>query len=119
MFFLGLAVDYDGTIAQDDRVSEATIAALQRVKDSGRRLVLVTGRRLEAVIEAFPQYRLFDRLVVENGAVLHASLCARAHRRRLRLVGQFWQAGSPTRPFFSRLCASWDWKCRSSSTRAR
>ena len=72
MFFLGLAVDYDGTIAQDDRVSEATIAALQRVKDSGRRLVLVTGRRLEAVIEAFPQYRLFDRLVVENGAVLHA-----------------------------------------------
>jgi hypothetical protein len=72
MFFLGLAVDYDGTIAQHGRVTPETLAALERVKESGRKLVLVTGRRLEAVRGILPQYRLFDRLVVENGAVLHA-----------------------------------------------
>lgn len=72
MFFLGVAVDYDGTIAQNGRVAPDTVAALERVRASARRLVLVTGRQLEPLIAAFPQYRLFDRLVLENGAVLHA-----------------------------------------------
>lgn len=71
MFFLGVAVDYDGTIAQHGSVDADTLAALERIRASGRRLVLVTGRQLEAITAAFPHYRMFDRLVLENGAVLH------------------------------------------------
>ena len=46
MYFLALAADYDGTIAHDGIVDDATLAALQRLKETGRRLVLVTGREL-------------------------------------------------------------------------
>ncbi|MEJ7729070.1 MAG: hypothetical protein WKG00_07640 [Polyangiaceae bacterium] len=37
-----LCTDYDGTIAHDGVVDEATVAALERLLASGRRLVLVT-----------------------------------------------------------------------------
>ena len=46
MHYLALASDYDGTLATDGRVDNATIAALERLRDSGRRLLLVTGREL-------------------------------------------------------------------------
>src|SRR5437667_155207 len=46
MRFLALAAVYDGTLAHHGRVDEATLAALQRVRASGRRLLLVTGREL-------------------------------------------------------------------------
>ncbi len=35
----------DGTIAHDGKVDEQTIAALERLKKSGRKLILVTGAR--------------------------------------------------------------------------
>ncbi|MGN6543998.1 MAG: HAD-IIB family hydrolase, partial [Aureliella sp.] len=70
MFYHTLAVDYDGTIAHDGHVDEATIDALQRLRDSGRHLVLVTGRRLEPLQEIFPRLGLFDRIVAENGALV-------------------------------------------------
>ena len=41
--FLALACDFDGTIAHDGMVDLATLAALERVRASGRRLILVTG----------------------------------------------------------------------------
>jgi hypothetical protein len=68
--FHALACDYDGTIATDGVASPATLSALEKVRQSGRRLLLVTGRtgpQLEAV---FGQWALFDRIVLENGAVL-------------------------------------------------
>lgn len=71
MFYLGVAVDFDGTIARNGRVDASTLAALDRIRASGRRIVLVTGRRLADLAATFPEYGLFDRLVVENGAVLH------------------------------------------------
>jgi hydroxymethylpyrimidine pyrophosphatase-like HAD family hydrolase len=70
LYFLGLAADYDGTIAKDGRVDAPTLDALARVKASGRKLILVTGRRLSDLISVFPGYELFDRIVAENGAVL-------------------------------------------------
>lgn len=70
MFYHTLAVDYDGTIAQDGHVDEATVTALERLRDSGRHLVLVTGRRLEPLLEIFPHLGLFDRIVAENGALI-------------------------------------------------
>ncbi len=71
MRYLGLACDYDGTIAHHGKVSEETIAALERVRSSGRKLLLVTGRVLDDLISVFPRVDLFDRVVAENGALLY------------------------------------------------
>jgi len=43
MYFVALATDYDGTIAEDGIVAEATREALCDLKRSGRKLLLVTG----------------------------------------------------------------------------
>jgi hydroxymethylpyrimidine pyrophosphatase-like HAD family hydrolase len=70
VFFVALATDFDGTLAKNGRVEAATVEALQTVKRSGRRLILVTGRDLPDVQRAFPEIDLFDLVVAENGAVL-------------------------------------------------
>jgi hydroxymethylpyrimidine pyrophosphatase-like HAD family hydrolase len=71
MRYLTLASDYDGTLAHNGRVDETTVAALRRVQESGRKLVLVTGRELEDLLLAFPPVILFDRVVAENGALVY------------------------------------------------
>jgi hypothetical protein len=70
MYFVALATDYDGTLAEDGRVAEETVAALQSFKQSGRKLILVTGRELPDLRRVFSHLDLFDAAVVENGAVL-------------------------------------------------
>ena len=70
MFFVALAVDYDGTLARDGRVDSATIDALQKVKNSGRKLILVTGRDLTDLRRVFADIAIFDLVVAENGALL-------------------------------------------------
>ncbi|MGE5358825.1 MAG: HAD family hydrolase [Bacteroidales bacterium] len=45
MRYLGLACDYDGTLATAGKVDDPTLEALRRLRASGRRLTLVTGRR--------------------------------------------------------------------------
>src|SRR5262249_14247525 len=71
MRYLALATDYDGTLAHDGQVDEATLEALERFRDSGRHLILVTGRELEELLGVFPQIDLFERVVAENGALLY------------------------------------------------
>jgi hydroxymethylpyrimidine pyrophosphatase-like HAD family hydrolase len=71
MRYLALAADYDGTLAQHGRVDAATLGTLHRFKQSGRKLLLVTGRELDELIEVFPEIGLFDRVVAENGALLY------------------------------------------------
>jgi hydroxymethylpyrimidine pyrophosphatase-like HAD family hydrolase len=66
-----LACDYDGTIATGGRVAPQTLAALERLRASGRRLLLVTGRRLKDLQQVFPRLDLFDRVVAENGGLLY------------------------------------------------
>lgn len=51
-------------------VAEATIEALESLKQSGRKLILVTGRELSDLRRVFSRLDLFDAAVVENGAVL-------------------------------------------------
>lgn len=70
MRFHAIATDYDGTIAHNDAVDVATLAAMERAKKSGRKLILVTGRELPDLQLVFPRLDLFDLVVVENGAVL-------------------------------------------------
>jgi HAD superfamily hydrolase (TIGR01484 family) len=69
--YLALATDYDGTIAQHGDVTESTREALQRWKESGRKLILVTGRELPDLRKVCPFTDLFDSIVAENGALLY------------------------------------------------
>ena len=69
--YLALACDYDGTLAAEGQVDAATLTALRRFRDSGRRLILVTGRQLEDLLQVFPPIDLFERAVLENGALLY------------------------------------------------
>ncbi len=70
MRYRALACDYDGTIARHGRVSPATLTALERLRASGRRLVLVTGRQLDDLEKVFARLDIFDRVVAENGALV-------------------------------------------------
>lgn len=65
-----LATDYDGTLATHGEVNAATLAALQRLQASGRRLIMVTGRELPDLQRVFAHLALFDAVVAENGALL-------------------------------------------------
>src|SRR5437763_2472592 len=71
MRYLALATDYDGTLAADGRVAGDTIAALERLRATGRKLILVTGRELDDLVRVFPRVDLFERVVAENGALLY------------------------------------------------
>ncbi|MFQ3592468.1 MAG: HAD-IIB family hydrolase, partial [Gemmataceae bacterium] len=71
MRFRALATDFDGTIAQHGLVPSPTLEAMRRLADSGYKLLLVTGREKEQLYEIFPHVRLFDYMVLENGALLH------------------------------------------------
>jgi hypothetical protein len=69
--YLALAADYDGTLATEGVVDGETVEALRRLSASGRKLILVTGRQLGDLLRTFPEARIFDAVVAENGAVLH------------------------------------------------
>jgi len=71
MRYLAFATDYDGTLARHGLVPEEALKALKRVRESGRLLVLVTGRELEDLMRVFPEYAVFDRIVAENGALVY------------------------------------------------
>jgi HAD superfamily hydrolase (TIGR01484 family) len=71
MYYRALATDYDGTIAHDGVVDTSTISALERLRYSGRRPIMVTGRELDDLIEVCPRLDLFDLVVAENGALLY------------------------------------------------
>src|SRR5262245_29410644 len=71
MRYFTLACDYDGTLAHDGVVSERTLAALERLRASGRSLILVTGRQIDDLKTVFSRFDLFERIVAENGALLY------------------------------------------------
>jgi len=62
---------YDGTLAHDGVVDDATIHGIERLIRSGRSLILVTGRELPDLQNIFPRLDLCQRVVAENGAVLY------------------------------------------------
>lgn len=69
--YLLLATDYDNTLAADGQIAPEVIAGLRRLRDAGRRVVLVTGRELDDLLLVCPEIALFERVVAENGAVLY------------------------------------------------
>lgn len=71
MRYLALASDYDGTLAHDGVVDDATVEAIERLNHSGRKFILVTGRELPDLQSAFPRLDLCALVVAENGALLY------------------------------------------------
>ena len=71
MRYLALATDYDGTLASHDQVPDAAIRSLERLRTSGRRAILITGRRLDDLLSVCSCTRLFDLVVAENGAIVY------------------------------------------------
>ncbi|HSS40386.1 MAG TPA: HAD-IIB family hydrolase, partial [Polyangia bacterium] len=69
MRYHALACDYDGTLAPQGTILPETRAALQRLRATGRRILLVTGRRLDDLEQVCPDLSVFDAVVSENGAV--------------------------------------------------
>ncbi|ASY63515.1 phosphoglycolate phosphatase, archaeal type [Sinorhizobium sojae CCBAU 05684] len=71
MYYMALATDYDGTLADHGAVRPESLEALKRLRETGRKLLLVTGRELPDLKSVFPETDLFDKIVAENGALLY------------------------------------------------
>src|ERR1051326_4200100 len=71
MIFYVLACDYDGTLATHGRIDANTVEALERVKRSGRKILMVTGRELKDLQKVCDCLDIFDAIVAENGALLY------------------------------------------------
>jgi HAD superfamily hydrolase (TIGR01484 family) len=71
MRYLALACDFDGTLARRGVVADATFEALERLRNTGRKVLLVTGRLLGDLLAILPRPDLFDRIIAENGAILY------------------------------------------------
>jgi HAD superfamily hydrolase (TIGR01484 family) len=83
MRYLALATDYDNTLASEGRVSGDARAALDKLRTSGRRAILVTGRRLEELLPLCECSELFDYIVAENGALVYEP-----RSREMTLLGE-------------------------------
>ncbi|MEH1967467.1 MAG: HAD family hydrolase [Nostoc sp.] len=94
MLYSVLATDYDGTLATDNHVNENTLAALSRLRSSGYKLILVTGRQLDELLQVFVQVDLFDYVVAENGALLYSPA-----KHQEKLLGS-----QPSAEFINALC---------------
>jgi hypothetical protein len=71
MRYHAFACDYDNTLAGEGMVAGETLALLERLLATGRKLILVTGRELDDLLNVFPEIHLFHRVVAENGALLY------------------------------------------------
>jgi hypothetical protein len=124
-FFVALAVDYDGTLAREGRVDAATIGALEKIRKSGRKLILVTGRELTDLQRVFPEIEIFDLVVAENGArffltprerrkspwrlhrrIVSSKPCGLARSRRFRLDAASLRYGNLMKPWCSKQFAT-------------
>lgn len=65
-----LVLDYDGTVADRDRLAPEVEAVLREIRARGIVIVLATGRVLAQIEALLPAITLFDAIVAENGAVL-------------------------------------------------
>jgi len=71
MRYHALAADYDGTLAHHGRIDEPTWAALRRLRESGRKAIMVTGRELDELLALLSTPEVFDRIVAENGSLIY------------------------------------------------
>jgi hydroxymethylpyrimidine pyrophosphatase-like HAD family hydrolase len=65
-----LALDYDGTIAEDGRLDPAVRRALERARLAGLAVLIVTGRIIGELRQCAGDLTFADAIVGENGAVI-------------------------------------------------
>ncbi len=70
MKFLVLALDFDGTIAQNDVLDPAVRAAIAELRSRGIIVVLVTGRIIEDLRRVAGDLHFVDAVVGENGSTV-------------------------------------------------
>ena len=92
MKFRVLALDYDGTIAQEGILSPSVKSAIAEARARGIVIVLVTGRILDDLRRLAGDLSFFDAIVAENGAFLSFL------SGHTRLIGQ-----APPPPFLEEL----------------
>jgi hydroxymethylpyrimidine pyrophosphatase-like HAD family hydrolase len=66
-----LALDYDGTIAQQDMLDPSVREAIAAARTRGILVLLVTGRILAELRRVAGDLHFVDGVVAENGAILH------------------------------------------------
>ncbi len=71
MRYLALCTDYDGTLAHHGLLDKPTIAALEDFRESGRKLIMVTGREIADLEKVCHRLDLFELVVAENGATIY------------------------------------------------
>jgi hydroxymethylpyrimidine pyrophosphatase-like HAD family hydrolase len=70
MRFRVLALDYDGTIAENGVLASDVAAAIREAREHGIAVLLVTGRRLDELQRLAGDLRFADAVVAEGGAVV-------------------------------------------------
>lgn len=71
MKLFALALDYDGTIAKDDRLDPAVRQAIAEARTRGIAVLIATGRILSELRRVAGELHFVDGVIAENGAVLH------------------------------------------------
>jgi len=66
-----LALDYDGTIAHNDRVPPAVLDAIADARRRNLTVILVTGRTLDDLRRVAGELDFVDGVVAENGSLVH------------------------------------------------
>ena len=100
-----LALDYDGTVEEHDRLHPAVRAAIADARMRGITVFLVTGRSLDELRRVAGDLHFVDVVVGENGAVVHfpengyTTCGVAAYRRQLASASS--TAPPPTRCRFS------------------
>ena len=66
-----IALDYDGTIARNDKLDPSVREAIAAARTRGIAVLLVTGRILDELRRVAGDLHFVDGVVAENGAVIH------------------------------------------------
>ena len=90
MRYLALAVDYDGTAASNDNLSDAAALAIERLRISGRRIVLVTGRRVADLLRVCPKIALFSAVGLATACAIVILIYAGLDRAQLTRAVPAW-----------------------------
>jgi len=80
MLLRAIAIDYDGTIAENNVLNEHVREAIVEARSSGLFVVIVTGRILRELRRVAGDLGFVDGVVAENGGVI---LLTNGHRRLL------------------------------------
>ena len=71
MKLFALALDYDGTIAANDRLDPQVREAIATARTRNIAVILVTGRILDELHRVAGDLHFVDAVIAENGALLH------------------------------------------------